>query len=280
VGVYDIALFFVRPESYNKDGGYVEIPSTQATDLTRTWVVRTQKRILGLSRHWLAYANLFWGILSGVPWLAPILMKAGATGLTRGIYAFYSTLCHQFANRSLFLFGPKLMYSYTDLLPYAADANTYLGLRAFIGSPELGYKVAWSDRMVSLYGGIVLGGVLFAVLRRWLRSPRWALLLPMIMPIALDGTTHMISDWSGVGQGFRYHNAWLAYLTQNAFPESFYVGNELGSFNSWLRFVTGLLAGLSMTWMLYPLLDDAFRDIRQTLLERYEGRPARSRLSA
>ena len=251
----------------------MEIPSTQATDLTRTWIVWTQKRILGLSRRWLAYANLFWGILTGVPWLAPVLMKAGATGLARGVYAFYSTLCHQLANRSFFLFGSKLMYAYADLLPYAADANTHLGLRAFIGAPELGYKIAWSDRMVSLYGGFLLGGVLFAVLRRWLRSPRWALLLLMVAPMVLDGTTHMVSDWSGVGQGFRYHNAWLAYLTGNAFPESFYVGNELGSFNSSMRLVTGLLAGLSVTWMLYPPLDDAFREIRRTLVERYENRP-------
>ena len=247
----------------------MEVPSTQVTGLTRTLVVWTQKRILGLSRHWLAYANLFWCILSGVPWLAPILMKAGGTGLARGIYAFYSYLCHQFANRSFFLFGPKLMYSYTDLQPYAADANTFLGLRTFVGAPELGYKVAWSDRMVSLYGGILLGGVLFALLRRWLRSPRWVLPLLTIVPIVLDGTTHMISDWHGVGQGFRYDNAWLAYLTQNVFPASLYVGNKLGSFNSWLRLDTGLLAGLGITWMLYPALDDAFRDMRRTLVSRF-----------
>jgi uncharacterized membrane protein len=161
------------------------------------------------------------------------------------------------------------MYSYTDLQPYAADANTFLGLHAFVGAPELGYKVAWSDRMVSLYGGILLGGVLFALLRRWLRSPRWALPLLMIVPIVLDGTTHMISDWRGMGQGFRYDNAWLAYLTQNVFPASIYVGNELGSFNSWMRLITGLLAGLGITWMLYPALDDAFRETQKTLVSRF-----------
>lgn len=243
--------------------------SAQVTGLTRTFVVWTQKRILGLSRHWLAYANLFWGILIGLPWLAPVLMEAGATGLARVIYTSYSYLCHQLANRSFFLFGPRPMYSYVDLLPYAANANTYQGLRAFIGVPELGYKVAWSDRMVSLYGGFFLGGVLFALLRRWLRPPRWTLLLVLIAPMVLDGGTHMISDWSGVGHGFRYDNAWLAYLTQNALPASFYVGNELGSFNSWMRLATGLLAGLSVTWMLYPLLDEAFRDTWRTLAGRF-----------
>jgi uncharacterized membrane protein len=236
----------------------------EATRLGRTQVNGFQKIFSELSRRWLLYINLLWGILIGLPWLAPVLMKAGVTRLAKGIYTFYSTVCHQLANRSFFLFGPRFTYSYTDLLPYAAGANTYQGLRAFIGTPELGYKVAWSDRMVSLYGGIFLGGILYALLRRWLRSPRWALLLLMIVPIIVDGGTHMISDWSGIGQGFRYDNAWLAYLTGNAFPASFYSGTGLGSFNSWMRLITGLLAGLGVAWLLYPPLDSAFRGQKQT----------------
>jgi len=213
-----------------------------------------------LGRHWLACANLFWSILSGLPWLAPILLRLGAARLARGIYVLYSGLCHQFADRSFFLFGIQRMYSYTDLLAAGADVGTYRGLRAFVGSSELGYKVAWSDRMVSLYGGILLGGIVFALLRRSFRSSRWAMWLLLLVPMLLDGTTHMFSDWSGLGQGFRYRNAWLADLTRNALPTSFYVGNGIGSFNSWMRLVTGLLAGLAVSWTLYPLLDDAFRD--------------------
>ena len=225
----------------------------------------------GLTRHWLAYANLFWGMLSGLPWLAPVLIRLGAARLAKGIYVLYSALCHQFADRSFFLFGSKWMYSYTDLLAAGADAGTYQGLRAFVGNPELGYKVAWSDRMVSLYGGILLGGVIVALLRRRFRSARWALWLLLLVPMLLDGTTHMISDWGGVGQGFRYSNAWLANLTQNALPASFYVGNGIGSFNSWMRLVTGLLAGLAVTWTLYPLLDDALREIQKPLARRLEA---------
>ncbi len=124
--------------------------------------------------------------------------------------------------------------------------------------------------MVSLYGGIFLGGILYVLLRRWLRSPRWALLLLMIVPIVLDGGTHAISDWSGMGRGFHYDNAWLAYLTQNAFPRSFYIGNELGSFNSWMRLITGLSAGLGIAWMLHPPLDNAFRETERTQTSRPE----------
>ena len=200
-------------------------------------------------------------------------MKIGAIRLARAIYFVYRFLCHQFADRSFFLFGPKLMYSYTELLPFASNANNWLGLRTFIGTPELGYKVAWSDRMVSMYGGIFLGGLIFALLRSRLRSPGWrtfGLMIALMIPMILDGTTHWVSDLAGVGQGFRYTNAWLARLTGNLFPQSFYVGNGLGSLNSWMRLVTGLLFGLAAVWMIYPLLETSFHEVRQTLKSRQQ----------
>jgi len=114
-------------------------------------VIYLQRKILWFSRHWLAWANLAWGMIVGLPWLAPVLMRIGAIGPARAIYFAYSFLCHQLANRSFFLFGPKWTYSYMELLSYLPDIDIRLGLRAFIGAPELGYKVAWSDRMVSLF---------------------------------------------------------------------------------------------------------------------------------
>lgn len=216
------------------------------------------QKTLRLGRHWLAWANLLMGLLVGLPWLAPILMKIGASGPAWAIYFVYSFLCHQLADRSFFLFGPRWMYSYTELLPFAPDDDA-LWLRAFIGTPELGYKVAWSDRMVALYGGLFLGGLLFALLRRRLRPLNWRVFGLLILPMILDGTTHLISDLSGLNRGFRYNNAWLAALTGNLLPQGFYVGNALGSFNSWMRLSTGLLFGLAVTWILYPALDAIFR---------------------
>jgi uncharacterized membrane protein len=125
----------------------------------RTLIIWTQRKILGLSRHWLAWANLVWGLIVGLPWLAPVLMKIGATGPARAIYHVYSFLCHQLANRSFFLFGSN----------------------------------------------------------------------------------------------------------RNLLPQRFYVGTEVGSFNSWMRLITGLLFGLAMAWMVYPVFEAYFRDIRQTL---------------
>jgi len=235
------------------------------TGRTRTLVIWLQHKILGLGRHWLAWANLVWGLIVGLPWLAPVLMKIGATGLARAIYFVYSFLCHQLANRSFFLFGSGWMYSYTELLPFASGTDTWLRLRALIGTPELGYKVAWSDRMVSLYGGILLGGLIFVLLRHRLKSPNWRIFGLMIAPMIVDGVTHWFSDLAGIGQGFRYTNAWLATLIGNLFPRSFYVGNALGSFNSWMRLITGLLFGLAVVWMVYPQLEAYFQNARRTL---------------
>jgi len=232
---------------------------------TRAFVIGLKRGVLSLSRHWLAWANLAWGVLIGLPWLAPVLMKAGAAAPARAIYRFYGLLCHQLADRSFFLFGPKLMYAYSELLPYAPDADTWLGLRTFIGAPELGYKVAWSDRMVSMYGGIFLGGLLFALLRRRLKSLGWRGFTLMVVPMAVDGTTHWLSDFAGVGRGFRYDNAWLATVTRHRLPQSFYIGNAVGSFNSWMRLITGLLFGLAVVWLAYPLFDGYFQGIRRRL---------------
>ena len=241
-------------------------------DGTRELVIWLQRTILGLSRHWLAWANAAWGLYIGLPWLAPVLMAAGARPLARIIYLAYSTVCHQLASRSFFLFGPKLTYSYAELQKYVPGIDAWPVLRAFIGSSDLGYKVAWSDRMVAMYGGIFVGGVIFGLLRHRLRSPKWWVFVLLCAPLVVDGATHFISDLAGVGQGFRYNNAWLATLTGHVFPQRFYVGTELGSFNSWMRLITGLVFGWAVVWMVYPVLEAFFRDTRKTL----EGRMLRT----
>jgi uncharacterized membrane protein len=96
-------------------------------------------------------------------------------------------------------------------------------------------------------------------------------MLLLVVPIALDGITHMLSDLPGVGRGFRYTNAWLSTLTRDALPTRVYVGTQLGSFNSLMRLTTGLLAGLGLTLVIYPLLDDAFHKLHRTLEMPFSG---------
>jgi len=71
----------------------------------------------------------------------------------------------------------------------------------------------------------------------------------------------MISDLAGIGQGFRDTNVWLQVLTNNVFPITFYQGDALGSFNSWMRLITGILFGIPLVGFAYPYINDSFADI-------------------
>lgn len=233
--------------------------------------------MLAISRHWLLIVAIILGVWVLLPWLAPVLMAVGLEKGARLIYTVYSNQCHQLPQRSYFLFGPRLMVPIADITavwPY----TDHFRLRQFIGTPELGYKVAWSDRMVSLYTPLFIGGLLFA-LARWRfrvrasdrnRSTVWRILpvrwwLLALVPLFVDGVTHMISDAIHFSFGFRDSNAWLATLTGNLFAPNFYAGDAIGSFNWWLRLLTGMLAGFATAWLIYPPLEKGFAHMRRSL---------------
>jgi hypothetical protein len=75
--------------------------------------------------------------------------------------------------------------------------------------------------------------------------------------MALDGTTHLISDIAGIGRGFRDTNLWLVALTPNVFPAGFYAGDAWGSFNSLMRLLSGILFGVGVVWFGFPHIDQA-----------------------
>ena len=214
---------------------------------------RPRPRGLSLERLSLLALVLALGLYALLPWLAPIFMRLGWEPAGRALYAIYSTQCHQMAQRSFFLFGPKAMYSMAELAR-AGVAPDAMALRAFIGSPALGWKVAWSDRMASMYLSLFVFSA--AAFRLGRRLPPLSIgpALALLVPMALDGGTHFLSDLVGLGQGFRDQNAWLATLTGNVFPSSFYVGDALGSFNSWMRLLSGILFGLALAWAAIPAI--------------------------
>jgi len=131
-------------------------------------------------------------------------------------------------------------------------------LRQFIGNEDMGWKVAWSDRMVSFYTSIWIFAVAWRLFRKKIKPISWLGFILLLLPMVLDGGTHLLSDLSGVGQGFRDTNQWLAILTNHALPAGFYAGDALGSFNSWARFLTGVSAGLGIAWLVFPNLEDSF----------------------
>ncbi len=207
-----------------------------------------------LERNWFWVFSGLYALFVGLPFLAPVFMQMGWETPARWIYTFYSFLCHQLPQRSFFLFGPKFMYSLEEIQA-VWPADNPLVLRQFIGTPEMGWKVAWSDRMVSMYTAVLFFAWLWWPLRHRIRPLAWWGLALFLLPMAIDGGTHLISDaLYGVDQGFRYTNEWLARLTNYAFPRSFYEGNALGSFNSWMRLITGVLFGIGVVWFFFPRL--------------------------
>lgn len=213
-----------------------------------------------LRRRWLLIALLIVTIYVGLPWLAPVFMELGWTKAANGIYLIYQTQCHQMPQRSFFLFGDNAMYSLTEVQSVWGDSANPLILRKFNGNPQMGWKVAWSDRMVFMYSSIIFWGLLFyRPLRNGLKPMPWGAFILLLLPMAIDGGTHFISDIvGGIGGGFRYDNVWLANLTGNAFPATFYAGDALGSFNSWMRLISGILFALGIVWFLFPYLQRSF----------------------
>jgi uncharacterized membrane protein len=208
-------------------------------------------------RHWLLIANLLLGVFVITPWLAPAFMHLGWERAGKAIYFVYGFFCHQLPARSWFLFGDRFTLPLVDIQRIGNLSNNMFALRQFIGNSDVGWKVAWSDRMVSFYGGWLLFGMVYALMRRRTRGLSWKIALVLLLPMLLDGITHSISDFSGLGQGFRETNAWLVALTGNALGPAFYAGDAWGSFNSIMRLGTGLLAACAVIFFVFPLLDRA-----------------------
>jgi uncharacterized membrane protein len=211
-----------------------------------------------LHRHWIVPVSIFLGAYVGLPFLAPVFMHIGWGSAARVIYFIYSWLCHQLPERSFFLFGSRFTYSLAEIQNAWQDTINPAILRQFIGNPDMGWKVAWSDRMVSMYTSLWLFGLLWWPMRRRLKLLPWWGLILFLLPMAVDGTSHFFSDLAGIGQGFRDGNLWLAVLTHRIFPTSFYVGDAWGSFNSLMRLLSGFLFGMGIVWYTYPYIDKAF----------------------
>jgi len=212
------------------------------------------------AKNWFFIFVVIYGLWVWAPFLAPLFMRLGWDGPAEATYFVYSFFCHQLPERSYFLFGSQVSYSLSQIQAAWMDTINPLLLRKFTGTTEMGWKVAWSDRMISFYGGVWLFALIWYPLRRRIKVLPWWGLILFLLPMALDGGTHFLSDLAGIGQGFRYTNLWLANLTHFAFSPNFYTGDALGSFNSWMRIITGLLAGLGLVWFAFPYIEETFSE--------------------
>lgn len=217
-----------------------------------------------ISKHYLAVLNLFMLMYFGLPMLAPVLMKAGATLPANVLYTVYKPLCHQFGFRSFFLFGEQSYYplaeagmsgvktfeevtGFQDLDNPAAFSR--FQARQFIGNEAVGYKMALCERDVAIYGSIFLFGILYAVTGRRLKPLHWILwLLIGLGPIGLDGFSQLFSqmNWQ-----------WLSSILP--YRES----------TPLLRVLTGGLFGFATAWFAFPHMEESMAETRQFFIKKF-----------
>jgi uncharacterized membrane protein len=210
-----------------------------------------------LSQHYMLLFNAFLAIYVGLPFLAPVLMKAGLPAPAKVIYTIYSPLCHQLTFRSWFLFGEQAYYprglaqipgmlTYEDISGNPGD--DIVDARAFIGNDVIGYKVALCERDIAIYGSLLLFGIFYSITGNRIKPVRWYLWAILgVIPIAVDGLSQLPSLLLG----------WLpAWFPQR---ES----------TPLLRTLTGGLFGLFTAWYLFPVIGETMKDTRSLLLRKF-----------
>ena len=179
----------------------------------------------GIQRHWLLAVNVMVAVFVGLPFLAPVLLASGYATPANLIYAAYHSFCHQWAFRSYFLLGPAWEYG-QGVLSGLVGPQAMFG---FVGSPELGYKVAFCQRDVAIYVAVLLAGLAYGPLRERLPSLGLKGYALLIVPMALDGFTQLFG--------------WRESTVE-------------------LRTLTGVLFGAASVWLIYPRIDVLFeRDL-------------------
>ncbi|MCC6176963.1 MAG: DUF2085 domain-containing protein [Chloroflexi bacterium] len=173
----------------------------------------------GLQRHWLLGVNVCVVVFVGLPLLAPALMAYGFTDAANTIYTAYHAVCHQWAFRSFFLFGPQWTYAASDLEVLGGPGAAY----TLVGSPTLGYKVAFCERDLAIYLAVLAAGLVYAVRRGRTDGLSLVSYALLILPMALDGVSQLL--------GWRESSAEL-------------------------RILTGALFGAASVWLIYPRVDD------------------------
>lgn len=218
----------------------------------RRAIILADRAVFWLTRHWLALFNTLALLYVGVPVLAAVLMHAGIPGPAMIIHAVYRRLCHQYPQRSFFLFGPQWTYTLPELVARVGVENLpgYPWPSGFIGNAEIGYKIALCQRDLAIYGAILLAGLVFEVLRqvgikvRPLRLWEYVLLA---LPMVIDG-------------GYQ----WLSYLIN-----FFYAPFPPHETTVYLRVATGALFGFATVWLAYPHVQQAMEEFRETLHKRF-----------
>jgi uncharacterized membrane protein len=172
--------------------------------LERRLVIAADRFVYWLTYHWLLVFNGAVFLFVALAFASPVLIATGHGWLGHLIFRAYHRTCHQWPERSFFV---------------------------------LGEQVAFCERDVGMYGGIVAGGLLY-----WLSGRRLALRrlrvygIVFVLPLAVDGVTQLF--------GLRESN-W------------------------YLRLSTGTWFGVATALLVYPIIAKAMVQTREELQSRF-----------
>jgi uncharacterized membrane protein/glutaredoxin len=215
-------------------------------------ISRTDRVSFWISKHFMSLVLIIIFLYTGLPFLAPVLMKAGMREPAKAIYIVYSPLCHQLGFRSWFLFGEQLYYprelagvngvkSFEEETGITSDE--VIKAREYLGDERVGYKVALCERDTAIYGAMVIFGLIFVLTGKKIKPLPWYFWLAFgLVPIGLDG----FSQLPGLASGMP---SWV--IIRESTPL--------------LRVITGSLFGLTTSWYLFPLLEDSMKETRTLL---------------
>jgi len=208
---------------------------------------------LWFSKHYLHVVMGFLILVVGLAFLAPLLMEWGLPDAAQNIYSLFHLFCHQLAFRSLFLFGEQAFYprelaNIEGLMTYGEvtglDEEDFATASAFLGSPEMGYKVALCQRDIAIQSSLLLFTLIFAVARQKIKPiPIYIWFIFGFLSIALDGGTQLLSQLGLQG---------LSWLTPRESAP-------------WQRLLTGALFGLFSAWFILPILRESMLETRFAL---------------
>jgi uncharacterized membrane protein len=256
---------------------------TARTETPNSNRIRWNIWMLRFTRNWVKVVVIALGIYSLLPFVAPTLMYVGAEAPARVLYTLYSPFCHQFAFRSMFLFGEQTFYpravTGTDMQPFeayiedspefrqsvervlldrtgevdpavVAAFNPYeftallqFAARDFVGTPQMGYKMTLCARDIMIYTSMFVGGLIY--MRPGIR--RRLRPAPIFLYVLL-GLGPMGID--GVSQLVSYP------------PFNFWPPREADPI---FRVVTGMLFGLMNVWLGFPYLEASMRESRDRI---------------
>jgi len=150
-------------------------------------------------------------IINGLPFLAPLFLKLSEISVififpAKLVYLVYSFFCHQFHHRSVHLFD---------------------------------FQVAWCTRDMGIWLGMLTGAVLVRYFG--FRGFKWYWVIPLLIPIALDGGGQTVAT----------------IFTVDLYGPT---GDPLYISNNLIRFTTGAIAGLGTSLWLSNSVLEAFEE--------------------